>query len=275
VVDASTLHLTPAATAAGRSDLVVLDPSGVEGRLVDAFEFLSLPALDTVFPSTGSSLGGTDVVLTGENFQAGMVVRIDGVVQSKLAVESERRAVLTTDGGAPGGPYLLEVWTPVGQAASAGFSFAPGPDPRLERVRPSRGGLAGGEEVTLSGSAFGPAAEVWFGVDPDTGAGGLRAAAVERVDPGTLRVTTPAGRSGVVALMVRDGATGQAHVLPSAFEFEQGDGFGGCSASLSPPRFDAGRVLPGAGWLLALLLLTALEARRLRERAVRAQRARA
>jgi hypothetical protein len=237
VIDASTIELVIAPTPQGVYDVVVLDPTGVEGRVETAYLAADLPVIHSVFPSAGSASGGTVVVVLGAHFQPGTAVLIDGVAQTLLPPETagaaaasadgERLCVLTS-GGLPG-VSSLEVLNPGGGVASAAFAYVPSPDPWLGAVAPAYGAHSGGESIVVSGAHFEPGMALYFGADPDDGTGGIPAAQVTYVDEHTLDVVTPTHAAGDVSLMVCS-ATGQAHVLAASFTFEKnGGGAGGCS----------------------------------------------
>jgi hypothetical protein len=215
-----------------------------------------------VFPAGGSLAGGTRVALSGSNFQAGVSVRLNGVTQGDLALESDERLSFTTSGG-PAGAQVLEVENPDGGLATSAFSYAPGPDPVLAALTPPSGARSGGDTLLLSGSDFPATAEVLFGADPATGQGGVAAAGVTFVDAGSLEVVTPAGQPGMVSVLVRDPATAQASLLGGAFSYRapQESG-GGCALR----RLDGGAPdqdgWTEAWWPAALVLVLWLARRR-------------
>src|SRR5262249_10337729 len=146
--------LTTAATTAGAYDAVVIDPSGLEGRKSAGHAFLSIPQIDSVFPNSGSDLGGTEVTVLGHNFVDPMTVRIDGVGQSQVVLESDSVLRVTTDAGVAGGPYVLELETPSSQIADAAFTYSTALDPSIALLTPDNGSTDGGRVVTLSGANF-------------------------------------------------------------------------------------------------------------------------
>lgn len=258
VVDDATIQLVTRATPSGTYDVVVIDPSGVEGRASNAFTFATNPEIESIFPPIGQAPGGTRVVLRGENFVAGTVVSIDGVVQDEIEVDSLTRMTFTSVGGVAGGPYVLEIEAPDGSTSQTAFSYAADPDPSLTALMPERGAPAGGDTITLSGTNFAITHDVYFGVDPDTGLGGTLAS-VTLLDANTLEVVTPAHASGTVSVMVLDTLTGQASVLASGFTFaSSGGGGGGCSVSEVGPPTSFSRDASGlAPLVLAFALLYA------------------
>lgn len=262
VVDDTTITLTTSATIAGSHDVVVIDASGVEGRRSDGFTVSAPPVLEGLFPSVGSVAGGTVIRITGQNFVAGSTVTIDGVLQPVASVVSPERFEVQTSAGLPGGPYILELTSPAGDSAQLAFSFVPEADPVLGSVSPRRGDRGGGDRVTLHGSGFEPGDVVILGASATTGAGG-NAVSTEFVDGNTLRFTTPPGPVGAQTVTVMDPETQQASMVEAGFTYTGADDFseGGCAAVPVPGPPDWRRVLGGAGWILALVLLSAYRAR--------------
>lgn len=275
VQSATTITLTTRATIAGLHDAVVIDETGVEGRMTNAFSVVDNPTIDTIFPPAGDASGGTQLVLRGDNFLTGLSVRIDGADQSSVLVDSNERVVVTTDGGLPGGPYDVEIENPGGGIATASFVYVPQLDPEVTSVSPASGTSDGGETITITGSGFTADSEVVFGADPDTGAGGTAAASVVFVDSSTLQVQTPAHSVGATSVMVCDGTTAQADVLASGFTFQGaggGGGGGGCVAGSFDGTFRLRDVLAGSWWLALIGLV--LLVRRGPKRELRPARAR-
>ena len=162
----------------------------------------------------------------------------------------------------PGGPYILELTSPAGDSAQLAFSFIPEADPVLGSVSPRRGDHGGGDSVTLHGSGFEPGDVVILGASATTGAGG-NSVSTEFVDGNTLRFTTPPGPVGAQTVTVMDPETQQASMVEAGFTYTGEDDFseGGCAAVPVPGPPDWRRVLGGAGWILALVLLAAYRAR--------------
>lgn len=258
VVDDSTITLTTAATIAGTHDVVVIDPTGVEGRRSDGFTVSAPPVLESLFPAVGSVAGGTVVRVQGRNFVAGSTVTIDGVVQPVASVVSPERFEIQTSAALPGGPYILELTSPTGDSAQLAFSFVPELDPVLGSLSPRRGDRGGGDSVTVYGSGFEPGDVVVLGASATSGLGG-NAVPTEFVDASTLRFTTPPGPVGALTVTVLDPDTQQASTLEAGFTYTGADDFGegGCAAVPMPGPPDWRRVLGGAGWILALVILAA------------------
>jgi hypothetical protein len=262
VVNSTTITLTTRASFSGMSDVVVIDATGVEGRQTDGFQFLAVPVVDTVFPASGSNAGGTQVMISGANFDLNAVVRINGVVQGSVFPTSEQTLLVITAAGVTGGPHLLEVENPGGNIATSQFSYVNRADPVIMDVAPDTGSAGGGDVVLVTGTNFTATTEVVFGADPMTGLGGAPATAVYLVSATELEATTPSSASGSVAVMVTDSATAQADVLTSGFTYQASNsGGGGCHVVPVQGPPDGGEALR---WLLfmAFLVVGARLARR-------------
>ena len=248
VVDSSTIHLTTLGGEVGARNVVVIDPTGVEGRSVAGFRYEDLPTVQSVFPDAGSSEGGTQVVLLGVLFDPGASVFIDGIQQANISWIDATKIEFTTIFSASTGAQILEVVHPDGTRATSTFNFTLTQDPQVGLCTPASGSRHGGDRVTLRGRYFAPLTEVWFGVDPDTGDGGVLATQVTWIDDTTLEVVTPAHAPGSVAILVLGSQTGQADMLASGFQYKAPAPSGGGCFSISPPP-DAG---PGS-WISFLL----------------------
>lgn len=257
------ITLTTAAMVAGNHDVVVIEETGVEGRLASGFQALGIPTLDTVYPPAGSTSGGTRVVMTGADFANDVIVRINGVAQPNVDWIDETLIEVTTEPAAAGGPFDVEVVNPGPATASlsGAFGFVGLPDPRISSFTPDIG--SPGTLVTITGTGFNADTRIVFGADPETGQGGVMGDAHDLVNANTLEVLAPPAGGGVRALVATNSMTGQASFAASSFTLLGGDSGGGCTmADGGAPPFDPKRVLVGGGWFLALLVLFAWRARR-------------
>ncbi|MEL6904414.1 MAG: IPT/TIG domain-containing protein, partial [Planctomycetota bacterium] len=270
IVDANTITLTTGETLAGRHDVVVVDETGVEGRLGSAFAVDVAPIVTTTFPSVGAATGGTRIVLTGDHFVPGTQVTIDGQLQTQVFVASPTRLDVVTTGGTPGGPHVLRVISPsAGFFAETAFTYVDTPDPEVTLVTPDEVDRSGGVQVSLFGDHFDASTRVVFGVDPRTGSGGRTGSGLDLVDDGLVRVTAPSGALGTTSILVESTATGQSITIEEGFTFtgelDVDDGGGGGCAAVVPPvpgPPSARDVLGGGGWILLAFLIAFARARR-------------
>jgi hypothetical protein len=256
VVDENTIQFVLGACPAGTYDVVVIDPTGVEGRLVDGLEAGGVPTIESVFPSAGSALGGTRVVITGAGFDSGLALTVGGVSQSVVDVSPSEIEFITT-AAPPGGPYTLTLTNPSGRSDTGAFTFTALADPQVGALDPVSGPATGGEWVTLTGSDLRSDLEVRFGADPMTGQGGTSAPSTYLIDSSTLMALTPAG-GGLVGLVVEDPNTGQAAALPSAYTFESSGSSGGGCGSLAPSSGPGAPFMRDMWWVALLFVICGL-----------------
>lgn len=258
VVNDTTITLTTGQTTTGVHDVVVIDPSGVEGRLVAGMAVSLLPTLESLFPSAGSVAGGTYLRITGEDFEEGARVLLNSVEQPQSQVISSTRIDVITEPVLSGGLATLEVENSAGEAASAAFFYSSFEDPVPAAVSPNFGPSAGGQLVTITGEGFTSDTQVVFGADAVTGSGGTAAQQVTIVDSQTIVASTPPG-AGTASLAVLNPTTGQGSVLTSAYFYES-ESSGGCGGTTGAAQ-DPGRWIY-ASWTLALMCICAWRARR-------------
>jgi hypothetical protein len=254
VADSATILLTTKSTLPGIHDVVVIDASGIETRVVAGFTSAAIPVVDSVFPPSGMRVGGTNIIFRGNNFAQGLEVRIDGLLQPNVVVDSVERIVVETNGGLEGGPYLVEITNPGGATAQSAFAYVRPTDPIVGSVFPATGSASGGDVVRLMGSYLTADTQVVFGADPDTGVGGVMADQVIFLNASTLEVTVPSGGGGETSVLVRRGDTGQAAVLAAAFTYQSGgSSSGSCGAVIGGGPQSLIDALSNVLWLLVLV----------------------
>lgn len=264
VLSSNSLQLTTQATSNGIKDVVVIDATGVEGRKLNAFNVANVPQIDTVFPPAGFVGGGTEVTLTGEDFVAGVQVRINGIDQGAPSIESSQVMRFNATAGAAG-VQTLEVEGLGGTIATSVFTYEPQPDPVLMSVSPAVVGLGGGTMLTLTGANFSADSDVWIGADPDSGAGGMLVSATTFVDSSTLEIMAPSfSTGGSMSVVVMDSSSSQSGTLPAGLTVTSpgGGGGGGCYAVPVDGPTSGRQVLLGSWWLA--LVFAVLAARTMR-----------
>ncbi len=253
----TTIELTALSGAGGLSDVVVIDPSGVEGRLENGFQFFDVPTLGSVFPLAGQLGGGTEVVLVGAHFKRrGLQVRIGGIDQGPVEWVSPEKLVVTTQGGVPTGPLTIEVQTADGIGSITGaFRYVNAPDPSVAGVAPGVASAGGGETIRIEGAGLGDIQTVVFAANLETGLGGFPAPSVTVLGPNEIEVTTPAALAGEASVLVQS-ATGQSGILEAGFSFSEfvPEGGGGCHTVLVDGARPPGPA-QGACWLALILIV--------------------
>jgi hypothetical protein len=175
----------------------------LEAKLgLPALEVPGAPNVTKVEPATGPLAGGTTVTLTGSNFLGASQVDF-GATPASFSVISANKMEAVAPAGAEG-TVDITVSTPEGTSAVTSadrFSYVP-PGPSVLELQPSKGPVAGGQEVRIHGAHLDTATEVHFGavsvpfviVSSET----LHATAPQGEAPTVdVRVTTPEGISAV------------------------------------------------------------------------------
>ncbi|HBT20192.1 MAG TPA: hypothetical protein DEA47_02305 [Peptococcaceae bacterium] len=194
----------------GLKDVVVYNRFG-ERTLKNAFTYyapLSTPSISSVTPSSGSSLGGDTVVITGEDFREGAVVTIGGREATVVNVTWDTIEIITPSGTPglkdvavrnPDGGYVV---------LKEGFKYISSPE--VISVQPSVVSASGGTIVTIKGKQFYSGASVYF----KRGEALLQAPDVKVADENTIIARVPAGDTGTYDVIVRN------------VDYDVGTGFG-------------------------------------------------
>ena len=195
VVDSDTqITVTSPAGAVGTVDVVVVDAAGDSTPL--DFEYLAVASVATSLdPTSGSELGGTVVTITGTGFLGATGVTFDGTLGTAFTVDSDTQITVTTPAHAIATVDVVVVDELGGDSAELSFEYV-AVGASITALDPSFGPEAGGTVVTITGSGFLGATGVTFGGTPGT--------AFTVVNDTTITVTSPAGDTGLVDVVVLD-----------------------------------------------------------------------
>jgi len=249
--DTSLTCVTPLGTPGTTVDIRVNNANG-EVLLPSSFRYNSRPVIAGITPQSGTSLGGTALILTGEGFLADNAgpntVRFAGLPATSVTVLDDNTLSVLSPGGAPGSNADITVENANGAALLAsGFRFHG--EPTLSSLSPSSGAAEGGLQVVIEGSGFQADAP---GLNSVT-FGGILAADVVVIDDATLHCTLPPGTEGATVDLAILNANG-GDILPNAFTYNMppglttvvpasGSNLGGATITLVGARF----LDPGAG----------------------------
>lgn len=151
------------------------------------------PTLTQVSPSTGLTIGGTSITLTGTEFTQGSTVTIGGAPATGVRVVTSTMITAVTPAGAAG-PATVQV-TSRGLAAALtnGFTYTQ-PPLAITAISPAQGPTTGGNIVDITGAGFVSGVSVSFG--------GTAALNPTILSLTTLRVTAPPHATGTVDVSV-------------------------------------------------------------------------
>lgn len=161
------------------------------------------PLVSSVFPNSGTTVGGTSMVISGNSFQSGASVTFGGTAATGVNVTSSTSISATSPAHAAG-TVDVTVKNPDDQIGSlpGAFTFvAPPPPVAVLSALPPSAPIAGGTVLTVNGSSL-----------PTTGTatvsvGGTAATNVKLVTSGFLVATLPAHAAGTVDVVVTLGAS--------------------------------------------------------------------
>ena len=184
VVNATTITATTPARTAGTASVVVTTPSGSNSvNTLFAYVVVPAPTVTNVNPASGSTLGGTNITITGTSFTGATGVTIGGAAATNVTVVNATTITATTPARSAGTASVV-VTTPSG-SNSANTLFTYVSLPTITNVNPSSGLTTGGTNITITGTNFTGATGVTIG--------GAAATNVTVVNATTITATTPAG----------------------------------------------------------------------------------
>lgn len=200
--------VTPARPA-GTVTVQVTNPDAQSGSLLNGFTYTpaAAPTVSTVSPTSGSTGGGTPVVITGTGFVNGATVRFGTANATSVVVTGSTQITAVTPAHAAG-TVSVQVTNPDGQSGTraSAFTYVTTPTPTVTSVSPNFSPLAGGVVVTITGTNFQPGAVASFGGtnSPSTvyvSANQVQAVAPARATAGTVsvRVTNTDGKYGTLS----------------------------------------------------------------------------
>jgi len=193
---------------AGAKDVVVTNPNGHKDMLRDAYTYNPFPVIEKLSPRYGGPLaGGTEIIITGSHFMAGVEVAIGENRAQKPDFFSPTELRLKTPPD-EAGMKAVKVINPDRQEAIMEEGFTYNPAPTITNVEPDAGSLEGGTFITITGTGF---------IYPDVLIGGVEASTQRRLST-KITALTPPSDAGVkdVVVVNRDG---QKATLKDAFTY--------------------------------------------------------
>jgi hypothetical protein len=211
VTSSTSISVVTPAHAAGAVDVVVKNPDNQTGTLTGGFTFSTAPSVSSVNPNSGTTAGGTSVIVTGANFQTGATVTFGGTAAASATVTSATSLTAVTPAHAAGAVDVV-VKNPDNQSGtlSGGFTFNTPPVAVLSAA-PTSLPVAGGTLLSLNGANLPTSGTATVTV------GGASATNVRLIAPGFLVATVPAHAAGTVDIVVIVG--GQTFTLTGAVTY--------------------------------------------------------
>ncbi|OBT44743.1 hypothetical protein VE00_05310 [Pseudogymnoascus sp. WSF 3629] len=187
-IDAITpAHLT------GTVPINITTPGGTNSSL--SFNFQPAPVISSITPTSGPTTGGTVVTITGADLIDTIGVNFGTTPATTFTVDSDNTVTATAPAGAVG-PSAVTVDT--ASATSNGATFTYVAAPTLTSLSPTGGPVVGGNNVTLTGTGFTTATDVFFGANP---------AAFTILDDTLISAVAPSGFGAVSVTVTNPGGT--------------------------------------------------------------------
>jgi IPT/TIG domain len=215
VTTSSTITATTPAEAAGTVTVVVTNPDGQSASVGFTYQ-QPAPVMNGASPASGSTNGGTTVVLSGANFLPNPIVSFGGVAATVTA-STPTAITVTTPAASSAGAAAVTVTDSDGQVAMGSFNYvAPGPTPTVTAISSTSGPTAGGASVTITGTNFVSGATVNFS--------GVAASNVSVTSSSSITATTPPNSAGPVNVTITN-PDGQSATLYGLISLLQNSSF--------------------------------------------------
>ena len=192
----SSISAVTPAEAAGLADVVVTNPDGQSATASAAYTYSQPPpSISAITPASGSTGGGTVVVISGANFLS-PTVTFGGTAGTVMSVSSTAISVATPAKSSTGAVNVTVVNSDAQFGSVAGgFTYvSPTPAPTITSLSSSTGPTAGGASVTINGTNFVSGATVNFD--------GASATNVSVSNSTTISASTPPHAPGTVNVTV-------------------------------------------------------------------------
>lgn len=172
---------------------------------------IALPIISGIFPTQGPAGGGTLLTVTGDNFESGVLVLINGEPIRRIVSTTSNEVKVITPVGVPG-VHDVTVLNVDGETAvlANAYTFVNVP-PTILTVNPRSGSTAGGTEIFISGENFIQGVTVTVG--------GLPVTDIEVISDRLLSGLTPPSSTGSKTIVVV-GVNNQRATLTGGFLYQ-------------------------------------------------------
>jgi hypothetical protein len=154
--------VTPSRVIAGQVNVVVTNPVNPV-TFTNGFTYINAPTITSILPNSGSTNGGTTVIIIGNNFTGVTSVTFDDTNSTSYTVNSSTQITCVTPSRVVAGSVNLVVTNP-GGSATLGNGFTYVNPPTITSILPNKGAVNGGTGVIITGTNFTSVTSVTFGV---------------------------------------------------------------------------------------------------------------
>jgi hypothetical protein len=177
----------------GTVPINITTPGGTNSSL--SFSFQPSPVINSITPTSGPITGGTVVTITGAGLIDTIGVNFGTTPATGFTVGSDNTVTAIAPAKAAG---VCAVTVITAFATSNGATFIYVAAPTLTGLSPTGGPIVGGNNVTLTGTGFLTATDVFFGANP---------AAFTILDDTLISAVAPSGTGAVSVTVTNPGGT--------------------------------------------------------------------
>jgi len=189
----------PAGAAVGQVDVLVIT-AGLSSSASAGDKFTYDPTVTGLSPTSGSTVGGFTVTVTGAGFAGTSTVKF-GTATATVTARTSTTLTVTVPAGSPGPVNVTATTDGVTSVTTATFTYILAPT--VSSLSATSGPVAGGTPVTITGTGFAGTSTVKFGTTTAT--------VTSHTSATELKVTAPAGSAGQVDVLVTtDGVSSSA-----------------------------------------------------------------
>jgi len=197
VVSSSQITAVSPPQASGTLDVLVTTYSGTSAASgSDQFTYTtaSTPSVTSLGTSSGTTAGGVTVTINGSHFTGATAVNFGAVAASFTVVSDSQISAVSPAQAAGTVDITVSTFAGTSPTGSADhFTYSAASTPSVSAVSPGSGSAAGGDTITVTGSAFTGATAVSFG---------STAASFIVLNDTTLLATASPGTAGTVDVTV-------------------------------------------------------------------------
>tara|TARA_R110002072_G_scaffold276051_1_gene437383 strand:- start:111990 stop:116984 length:4995 start_codon:yes stop_codon:yes gene_type:complete len=224
----------------GTYDVTVTNPDNQEMILANAFTYrYPTPNITSVSPTSGSTLGGTTLTLTGVAFRSGATVTVNGSTCNTVTIVSSTSAtcVTSTSAAATGDIVITNDDGEIGTLTN-GYTYQP--PPTVTGVSLNSGPVTGAANVTITGTGF------LTGATADLGGSNCNGVIV--ASSTSLTCTTNAHAAGLVTATVTNTDT-QSGSLANAYQYRVAPTVTGIAPTSGLSQGGTGVTITGTGFV--------------------------
>jgi hypothetical protein len=156
--------VTPAVSTFRFVSVAVTTPAGASVYNGSTFTFDGPPYLYGATPSSGSTAGGTSVVVTGSGLDRATGVLFGGVPAASWSLSGIDQSIHAVSPPHAAGAVAISVTSDLGESTqNVAFTYTTSPPPSVTSLSPKKGPVAGGNTVVITGSGFTGTTQVRFG----------------------------------------------------------------------------------------------------------------